>query len=61
MISGGGEYLTSSSLVLSLSLLLLFAGFFLNIVAGVSTAYYSNGVLEALSTQPGAGAVPADT
>ena len=39
MISGGGEYLTNSSLVLSLSLLLLFAGFFLNIVAGVSTAY----------------------
>ena len=61
MISGGGEYLTSSSLVLSLSLLLLFAGFFLNIVAGVSVAYYSNGVPGALSTQPGAGAVPADT
>ena len=39
MISGGGEYLTNSSLVLSLSLLLLFAGFFLIIVAGVSIAY----------------------
>ena len=39
MISGEGEYLTSSSLVLSLSLLLLFVGFFLKIVAGVSIPY----------------------
>ena len=34
-----GGYLTNSSLVLSLSLLLLFAGFFLINVAGVSIAY----------------------
>ena len=39
MISGGGEPLTDSSLVLSLSLLLLLAGFFLIIVAGVSIAH----------------------
>ena len=61
MISRGGEDLTGSSLVLDLSLLLLFAGYFLNnCCRSQLLLIYSNGA-GACSTRPGAGAVPADT
>ena len=60
VISWRGGNLTSGSLVLSFSLLFIFADFFLNTVAGFSTSSSPNGARGAFSNPPGVGPEPVD-